>query len=89
MGRGVARVGLDHAGGVQLGGGQNWGSVDGGALVVRGDRVAPHGQSPHSPAPIMVGGDGWFTLDGVPVMAEGDLASCGHATTGSDWWQIP
>ena len=81
---GVARVGLDRAGGAQLGGGQDWVRTDGALDVVRGDAVTPHGPDPHAAA-VMVGASSWDFIGGIPVCRAGDRASCGHASTGSDW----
>ncbi|TAD90968.1 MAG: hypothetical protein EAZ99_04045 [Alphaproteobacteria bacterium] len=88
MSRGVARVGLDAAGGVQLGGGQDWWRVEGALVVVDGDAVAPHGLPPHA-GPTMVAGSDWFKIDGNAVVAAGDVATCGHQTSGSDWMLVP
>ena len=85
--RGITRVALDAAGGAQLGGGQAWFKVDGQAVVVAGDAVAGHGIVPHA-APVMTAGGGWLTLGGVPVVAEGDVATCGHVTSGAGWFRI-
>ena len=88
MTAGVARVSADAAGGTQLGGGQDYVTIDGHRVVVRGDAVASHAPCPDVPshcAATMVGAVDWITIDGVPVCVAGDAASCGHATTGSDW----
>jgi len=87
MGRGVALVGKDTAGGVHLGGGQSTFEIEGSLVVVKGDRVASHGDSPHSSA-VMVEGSSWFTWNGIPVVFEGHKASCGHTSTGSGWFSI-
>ena len=85
---GVARVGVDTAGGTQLGGGQSWVTIDGAAVVLVGDDVASHVPCPvpasHCAA-TMVGGSDWVTIDGIPICRAGDAASCGHTSTGSDW----
>ena len=85
---GVARVGSDTAGGTQLGGGQGWVKIDGDLVVVVGDAVASH--APCSVVPVhcaanMAAGSAWVKIDGIPICREGDAASCGHASTGSDW----
>lgn len=85
---GIARVGLDSAGGAHLGGGQSWVYTDGALDVVRGDAVASHAPCPDVPthcAATMTGASAWDYIDGVPVCRAGDAASCGHASTGSDW----
>jgi len=85
---GVAVAGVDVAGGVQLGGGQSRFSIDGHAVVVVGDPVQSHGNSPHN-SPVMVTGSDWFTIDGKKVCRQGDMASCGHSSTGRPWFDIP
>lgn len=85
---GVARVGADTAGGAQLGGGQGYVRLDGRLVVVRGDAVAGHPPCPLVPshcAATMVGAVDWIRIDGTPICVAGDAASCGHATTGSQW----
>ena len=49
---GLAREGLDAAGGVQLAGGQGSVHANGARVVVLGDPVAGHGEPPHA-APVM------------------------------------
>ena len=85
---GVARVGVDTAGGTQLGGGQSWVTIDGAPVVLVGDAVASHAPCPHPPshcAATMATGSDWVTIGGTPICRAGDTASCGHASTGSDW----
>lgn len=85
MAKGVALVGIDSAGGKHLGGLQDTFTINGSKVVVKGDRVKSHGDSPHSNA-VMVEGSSWFTWNGIPVVFEGHKASCGHASTGSGWF---
>ena len=88
---GVARTGMDAAGGAQLGGGQNWVTVDGARVVVRGDPVQSHAPCPTVPshcAATMAGASNWWTIDGIGVCRAGDAASCGHLSTGADWWGV-
>lgn len=85
---GVARVGVDTAGGTILGGGQSWVFVDGVPEAVVGDAVAGHAPCPDDPvhcAPTMAVGSAWDFIDGIPVCRAGDAATCGHAATGSAW----
>lgn len=84
---GIAVKSLDTAGGAQLAGGQSFFFVDDQLAVVVGDPVTSHGKLPHA-APVMVQGSPWMTLDGKPVCRSGDLASCGHASTGRSWFSI-
>lgn len=86
---GIACVGVDSAGGTQLGLQAPKFRVRGNPVVVVGDKVAPHGAPPHSPLPVMVQGTGKFRVGGIPVCREGHLASCGHATTGRGFFRIP
>jgi uncharacterized Zn-binding protein involved in type VI secretion len=79
---GIARDGLDAAGGAQLAGGQGSVHADGARVVVLGDPVAGHGEPPHA-APVMAQASGSVFAGGLPVCRAGDAASCGHATSGS------
>jgi len=88
MSRGIAVVMLDTAGGTQMGSQFASWTVEGQVIVGIGDLVQAHGLLPHSPPPPMVTGSDWFTIDGIPVCREGDVAACGHATTGRPWFTI-
>lgn len=79
---GIARVGVDSAGGTILGGGQSTVYVNGSLAAVIGDAVAGHGLPPHA-APVMVGGSGDVFAEGIGVCREGDAASCGDTASGS------
>lgn len=79
---GIARVGIDTAGGLILGGGQSKYFVNNVLAAVVGDAVASHGLSPHASA-VMVEGSPNVFVNNIPVCREGDLASCGDAATGS------
>jgi uncharacterized Zn-binding protein involved in type VI secretion len=79
---GIARKGLDAAGGVQLAGGQGSVHANGARVVVLGDPVAPHGEPPHA-APVMAEASASVFAGGKPVCRAGARASCGHATSGS------
>jgi len=86
---GIACQTVDIAGGVQLGGGQSKLRIRGQLAVVIGDPVAGHGLPPHSPQPSMVTASDRFFVEGKPVCRAGDVASCGHATTGRNFFSIP
>jgi uncharacterized Zn-binding protein involved in type VI secretion len=79
---GIVRKGLDAAGGTQLAGGQATVYADGVRVVVLGDPVAGHGESPHA-APVMATASSTVHAGGIRLCRAGDLASCGHASTGS------
>ena len=79
---GIARVNQDSAGGVILGGGQDFVFVEGTLWAVQGDAVAGHGDAPHD-APVMAEGSSFVRIDGLPACREGHLSSCGHPATGS------
>lgn len=82
-GYGIAVKTLDHAGGAQLAGGQDWFRVEDELVVLLGDPVTPHAPGGvHAASPVMVEGSDWMTIDGVPVCRQGHAASCGHLTTG-------
>lgn len=84
---GISRAGVDTAGGVILGGGQDFVSVEGAPVALKGDPVAGHGLDEHA-GPVMAEGVAWMTIDGVPVVRAGNAASCGHPATGSDFFTI-
>lgn len=84
---GIAVKVLDSAGGAQLAGGQSTWEIDGQPVVLLGDPVSPHGDSPHSGA-VMVTASQWMSINGVPVCRAGDMANCGHPTTGRPWFDI-
>jgi len=87
---GVACVGVDEAGGVQLGMQGASMKVAGAPVVLVGDAVAPHPPvPPHTTDPVMVQGSPTFRLNGIPVCRQGHLASCGHPTTGRPFFRIP
>ena len=79
---GIARVGIDTAGGTILGGGQSSVYVNGALAAVIGDAVAGHGPLIHAAA-VMVEGSNNFFINGIGVCREGDAASCGDTATGS------
>lgn len=84
----ISLVGQDSAGGVITGPGMpNW-TWNGKPISVLGDAVAPHGDGAHR-SPSMVQGSPWMSINGIPVVHAGHLASCGHAATGSAPADIP
>lgn len=78
---GATRKGLDTAGGVLIQGSPNV-YVNNASSVRVGDRVASHGDSPHS-SPRMVTGSSSVFINGISACRRGDRASCGHRATGS------
>lgn len=85
---GVARVGIDTAGGTITGGGQGFCHIDGAPEAVVGDAVAPHLPCPADPvhcSAAMSAGSASDFINGKAVCRAGDAASCAHAATGSDW----
>ncbi len=79
---GIARQGLDAAGGTQIAGGQATVYANGVLVVVLGDPVAGHGDAPHA-QPVMASASTTVFAGGIALCRAGDLASCGHASTGS------
>ncbi|MDR1709989.1 MAG: PAAR domain-containing protein [Candidatus Accumulibacter sp.] len=79
---GVARVGLDAAGGTIVGNLAPTVFVNGCPVAVQGAQVASHGRSPHD-APVMSGHSTSVFAHGIPVCRQGDAATCGHAASGS------
>ncbi len=84
---GVSRKSVDSAGGAQLNGGQGFVTIDGARVVLLGDPVQGHGEGGHA-GPVMAEGSSFVRINVVPVCREGHLASCGHATTGSDYVRL-
>lgn len=80
---GISRVGVDAAGGTIVGNLAPTVFVNGAPIVVKGADVQPHGLPPHSPQPVMVGSSSTVFAQGIPVVRQGDLASCGHPASGS------
>lgn len=88
---GIALVGIDVAGGLQLGLQVPNFRVNGSPVVVQGDLVAPHFpfEPLHIPAPFMAEGSPNWRINGIPVCRAGHLANCGHATSGRPFFTIP
>jgi uncharacterized Zn-binding protein involved in type VI secretion len=78
---GIARVGVDTAGGTLLQGSNSHVYVNGALVEVLGGPVAPHGTGPHSHPTMATASSGVF-INGVGVCRAGDSASCGHTATG-------
>lgn len=87
MARGISLVGVNSAGGIITGGGQDYHTVSGALTAVKGDGVASHGKSPHS-SPVMAEGHDWYTINDIPVVVAGHSATCGHAANGQDWYTV-
>tara|TARA_B100000963_G_scaffold351985_1_gene364462 strand:+ start:78 stop:341 length:264 start_codon:yes stop_codon:yes gene_type:complete len=79
---GIARNGVDAAGGIAIQGSSNV-NVNGSGAVRIDDKVASHGLAPHSPTPPMVDGSTTVFANGIGVCRSGDAASCGHTISGS------
>ena len=78
MSRGVARIGVDFAGGgVAITGSLNV-RANGLGIVRLLDRVASHGLPPHSPTPPMITSSSTVRVNGRGVVRLGDFAKCGH-----------
>ena len=84
---GIARVGVDAAGGVIVGALQTFVTVEGALWAVLGDPVSGHGIPPHA-APVMAEGSGFVRINNIPVCREGHVATCGHPATGSAHMRI-
>ena len=79
---GICRVGIDTAGGVILGGGQNFVYANSAIVSVDGDLVQGHGPGVHA-GPVMIAGSNNVFINGIAVCNAGDLATCGHPASGS------
>lgn len=78
---GIARKGVDAAGGTNIGGSGNV-FVNGAGAVRKGDAVAGHGILLHA-GPVMEGCSSTVFVNGIGVCRAGDAASCGHPDSGS------
>lgn len=78
---GITRKSLDSAGGVLIEGSSNV-FVNNASAVRIGDAVQGHGEPPHD-SPVMATGSSTVFVNGIGVCKEGDLATCGHPSTGS------
>ena len=79
---GIARVGVDSAGGTITGNLAPTVFVNGSPIAVKDAAVAGHGLPPHA-SPVMVGCSSTIFANGIAICREGDAASCGHAASGS------
>ena len=79
---GVSRVTTDTAGGQITGLQVPTVLVNGQPIVVKGDKVAPHGPGAHASA-VMVGCSSTVFGGGIAVCRAGDQASCLDVATGS------
>ena len=78
---GICRNSVDSAGGA-LENTQGTVFANGAEVIVDGDSVANHGDTPHNSASIVAGSNNVF-IGGIPVCNAGDVATCGHVATGS------
>jgi uncharacterized Zn-binding protein involved in type VI secretion len=78
---GICRNTTDSAGGALIAS-QSKVKVNGAAVVVHGDDVTGHGVGLHA-GPTMIAGSNNVFIGGVAVCNAGDLATCGHAASGS------
>lgn len=78
---GIARVRTDTAKGVILGPGAPTVFADNKTVSLIGDKVAPHGKSPHTSPTLVTNGASTVLADGgIPAM-QGTVASCTHTVT--------
>ena len=79
---GVARVGVDSAGGTIIGDLAPTVIVNGSPIAVKGAAVAGHGFGPHG-SPVMDGSSGDVYANGILICRAGDAATCGDTASGS------
>lgn len=82
MSSGVARAGVDVAGGVILTGSTDV-FVNGAPAARVGDSVEGHGNGEHG-GPVMSTGSTTVFVNGIPLSRQGDVATCGDSSTGSE-----
>ena len=78
---GICRDADDAAGGA-LSKSQSTVFANGKNVIVHGDSVTAHGGAPHD-APTMIAGSDSVFIGGIAVCNAGDLATWGHAASGS------
>ena len=79
---GICRNGTDSAGAALIAS-QSIVKANGDAVVVNGNTVTAHGVGLHAAPPTMIAGSNNVFIGGVAVCNAGDLATCGHAASGS------
>jgi len=79
---GIARVGVDKAGGVVTGNLAPTVFINGSPVVVKGATIAPHGRAPHDAAVMDEASVDVFAC-GIGICRTGDLSTCQHAIGGS------
>lgn len=84
---GVSVAGVDSAGGALIAQGQGFVTINGALVIVLGDPVTPHGLPPHA-APVMASAVPWVTINGIPICVAGNVASCGHSSSGRSWVDV-
>lgn len=80
---GISRVGVDKAGGLVVGNLAPTVFVNGSPIVVIGAQIQGHGNGPHA-SPTMAEGSTDVFAHGIGICKTGDVASCGHAISGSE-----
>jgi len=78
---GICRDGVDAAGGALIKT-QTTVFANNNLVIVHGDPVTPHGPGLHAGPTMIAGSDNVF-IGGIAVCNAGDLATCGHAASGS------
>ena len=78
---------VDSAGGVILPSHNTFVTYNGKFYAVVGDPVTSHGIAPHNAA-VMATGSSFVTINGIRLCRQGDIASCGHAATGSSFLNV-
>jgi uncharacterized Zn-binding protein involved in type VI secretion len=81
---GLARVGVDKAGGKITGNLAPTVFVNGVPVAVKGAEVERHGRGIHLGSPTMEEASVDVFANGIGVCRTGDRASCGHETSGSE-----
>lgn len=79
---GISRKGVDLAGGIGIEGSSNV-RANGAPVMRNGDRVAGHGEPPHSPPPPMIAACNKVYVNGILVVRKENVATCGDKITGS------
>ena len=97
MSKPIAVKSLNRAGGIHLGGHQQWFIVSGQPVVCLGDRVKTHKRQYNATHgywywahdnPRMVQASSWLILSGKGAVHSGHRASCNHPSDGQAWFTI-
>ena len=87
---GIARVSTDTAQGIITGPGSSTVKADGKRVSLENDKIAGHGDAPHSAPTLTSNYSATVFADNKMVCKQGTIATCGHAVSpGSGTVKVP